>query len=890
MLKGRRFWTFAMVIALCVIVTAGCRRKRSGSTTITGSDIFTTDSFPGGDVQDNNVADDKRAMSMSGQDFVGGSLKVTMNGDRGTGMATYTTTNGFGGSSDGGLYAHYFDGATFTPPVNLRAIDSVGVFPTTTADIIHAFINTEEHVSDDAQARDGDCVIIWRNTDFASGGTDGANIGAFCTYFDVSFAEDVSRNFGFQEFASRFDAQDGAGENVSTIAVVTDGLCGEARWLSGSNSYSYGDQTTDIELIFRQIEDSAAAGANDDQVLFAARMQLDAAIAEDIPLVPTGLVRLGVVGFGASDGGTDAEETQVDQVLLTYNDLLVFRVFSDADFAAGPSTSFTPFDGATAFAGSDTTLQYIDFTLGTGAVGAATSLHAVAVDSLAGEVDENNADFLRQNGSYLTRRSCYGEDEGLAIKVLYFTQYVEDATAVFWTNELNNARLTIAEIDGAGVFLEDAFISVDDVDEDDNVLPTVVDTQISRNGDYIWAAWLARVDITVGVDTDGGTLGLWCNQYITTRPDDDGLFVVPALADTLSGTFNPGVPTVTEPVVLWFGFQGALGYVCGAQSDADVMALFFEQSDGTFDEVDQVVLDADVVPVGVTPVVTTFLWEVFESGDQSYASTVRMNMDLSTNFVAADSGEGGNHFTTYLDDVDGTAIDDFRIFAEKDGIGAGVAEIDSAVTFRNAGAFQTLRLVSTPAGSDIGTFNVVDLEDDDNRYHGSENIHVFFFETRSAENVGAGLALRTRQFRTEDDGVAFGDNFVPNAGTGFEDPFTFDLPGIDPTETPTVNGVAREGNSVGVWFFYMLRLYYQEFGNGNNDDEVGWLHEGEDGFEVSNPFLIDDESEVSIDSVALFTTKSCTCETLEGAIIFWTIEHDDGSETRLRARVRGGND
>ncbi|MCC6740096.1 MAG: hypothetical protein IT452_13700, partial [Planctomycetia bacterium] len=69
MLTGKRFWTLALIFGLCVLATAGCRRKRSRGTTINNtSGVFTTDNFPGASVQDNNVADDKRAFSASTDD------------------------------------------------------------------------------------------------------------------------------------------------------------------------------------------------------------------------------------------------------------------------------------------------------------------------------------------------------------------------------------------------------------------------------------------------------------------------------------------------------------------------------------------------------------------------------------------------------------------------------------------------------------------------------------------------------------------------------------------------------------------------------------------------------------------------------------------------------
>ncbi|NUN49929.1 MAG: hypothetical protein HUU15_13970, partial [Candidatus Brocadiae bacterium] len=67
MMTGRNWWTVALVLGLSLLAVTGCRKKGSRRTTnISGADIFTTDTFPGAEVQDGNVADDKRAFSPSG--------------------------------------------------------------------------------------------------------------------------------------------------------------------------------------------------------------------------------------------------------------------------------------------------------------------------------------------------------------------------------------------------------------------------------------------------------------------------------------------------------------------------------------------------------------------------------------------------------------------------------------------------------------------------------------------------------------------------------------------------------------------------------------------------------------------------------------------------------
>ncbi|NUN48248.1 MAG: hypothetical protein HUU15_05395, partial [Candidatus Brocadiae bacterium] len=56
MLNGSRWWTVALVLGLSLLAVTGCRKKSSRRTTnISGADIFTTDTFPGAEVQDGNV-------------------------------------------------------------------------------------------------------------------------------------------------------------------------------------------------------------------------------------------------------------------------------------------------------------------------------------------------------------------------------------------------------------------------------------------------------------------------------------------------------------------------------------------------------------------------------------------------------------------------------------------------------------------------------------------------------------------------------------------------------------------------------------------------------------------------------------------------------------------
>lgn len=68
------------------------------------------------------------------------------------------------------------------------------------------------------------------------------------------------------------------------------------------------------------------------------------------------------------------------------------------------------------------------------------------------------------------------------------------------------------------------------------------------------------------------------------------------------------------------------------------------------------------------------------------------------------------------------------------------------------------------------------------------------------------------------------------------------------------------------------------------DDQREWLNS--DG--VSDPILVDDDSpENAVTTGRFFVFRTCTCDDLEGAIIFWGKDLDGvAGETRFQVRVR----
>ena len=300
---SKRGRCLVVLFAIAVLVATGCRRSRKSSTVFSSDDdIFTTGDFPGAPVQDGNVADDGRAMSPSGEDVK--NIRCTINGGRGTAMLTYKTDPA-GSSAPVHIYAHYFDGTRWTPPVVLASADATPAAFALEPPIVHAFINTADHASELARDRDGDAVIFWYADDAdgdGAGTADSVNAGLFATYFDATFKDDPSRSYGFQTMAVRVDSEDAAAEDLIEHGIVTDGLCGDSTFASRNSIYQYGDSTTGLVAAWLQAVDNepGLAGA-EDVVLFYAAYDLAQTGPADVPLSPGVATRLPILGFGASD-------------------------------------------------------------------------------------------------------------------------------------------------------------------------------------------------------------------------------------------------------------------------------------------------------------------------------------------------------------------------------------------------------------------------------------------------------------------------------------------------------------------------------------------------------------------------------------------------------------
>lgn len=878
-----RRMTIAIAAVVALAFPCGCRKKKSGNTIIEGNSIFTTDSFPGAPVQNGNVAHDQRAMSPDREAVAGGTC--VMNGDRGTAMQVWLSF------SDGGLppyhaYASYYDGETWTPPVHLAAADADFSYP---VGVQVAFLNTSNHASEAARLRDGDAILVWsaRDTDDDGAGTaDGVNRNLFSTYFNVSQAGDALANYGFQPLGTRMSLLDRAGEDNGTVAIVTDGLCGEHRY-GGGNGYRYGDDTTGIVVAWLSAEDNDTTDPGvEDKALWYSWFDPAAAGDPELPLVPSVASRISVFGYGASDTGMSSEETLIDDRVVVYNNLFFFRVASRAQpFSASPGFDLPATGLNSAYGdpmisnGDDVSLEYVAFNLGTGSW-AGGELASAPKSSTTLDVVESNMAFLVENNTgvfdWNDTPSVYGSDEGLAAVEIYFVDLASDPDAVTdFGNQAIDSELRMAQImESTGALDSIATISVRDTTNFDNIRQGDVSTRISRNGDYIWVMW--HQPFAAGVFMDRRVLAC---QLTTTRPADDGTFVLPPVGTAIS-TPIPLSAEIDGIAVNWSAWQTALGYRCGVQSDPDVMNIAFQHATGADDQVFIAKLRADLSPTPV-PAATVSLFETFTNGLLTDLNTMN---NLYSDFIFTDAGANGDIVAAYVSDVDPTAALDLRLFSRRNGTGAGVVEIDSSTPVRQV-ITQNLRVAVTPPGSSIGVFDLASAEDSPDRPHAASFVHFIFEEANSTEDSGLGQALRTRRFNASDTSTTFAESFVPSAGTAFASPFQLSLPFVDPKDGSDARfvGMAISGDSVGVWFQELGHAYYQEVQDPGDGESTGWrVADG-----VTDPALVDDDSETEIFSVEGLYVYPCTCETLGGAILVWLKIFDVfHPNPRLQVRVR----
>ncbi|MEK7467199.1 MAG: hypothetical protein AAB074_07295 [Planctomycetota bacterium] len=725
------------------------------------------------------------ALSPAGQDYRQ-NLHVTWNGNRDSAIITYTTLTG-------GLWAHHFNGTAYTPGVNIVPAD--GSTASVIGDrVVTAFINTTDHPNDYAKKRDGDALILFTAVDNDNDGAaaaDGKNRALYVAYFDTTYKTWPALEYGFQTTGARISDRDGEEENVICHGVVTDGLIGEARWLNYQYSYKYGDATSGLAMFWSQGENLDGDADIEDMATYAAFFDLGQPGSESLPLVAGPDARLSTLNFGASDSGSTAAQTRVDARYLVYNNVLVLRCAANAA-GLGAEPELWNF-GSTMNQGDDVTLQAVAFDFGTSTVGEARLLHGAPPD--ATDTSENNAMPLRQDGSFLSGgHAMYGPDEGLSRLELVFAELVNGQANVSWGTNANNARIGAVEIDPVtGAVLGHAYLDLEDPAINDSVGSTTADCRLSRNGDYMFVGWLENWNEGAFLDK-----ALWTAQILTPR----GSTAPPAFIDRVGGGLKVNTEIDDFPVT-WFFFEEGLCYVTGAQSNAEVMNIIYEQSCHTDDGIWIGRLTADLDAAPVLPAGSVVLAESFEEGSQPGMGTLN---EEHWGCNGTDSGYDGQPIIFYIKDLPAAGTD-MGMYAEKGGVSPATCRIDRPSTATDM-AMQGVGVAITQAGSLIGPGA---------RTWSSNRVHVMWNEGRSTTGMWAGSGLWTRYWSVGSTASAFADQFTPSAATtpsGTLRPIQLDPEGVlfDITDVQEIHGIARNGNKLGVWLASRGHIWCSEFG------------------------------------------------------------------------------
>ena len=236
----------AFLSAILIVGLTAC-----GSDGISGGTVAAVNTgFPGGPASAHLLATDGGAFNDLSA-IINKGIQVHWNRANGQAIVLYT-------DQQERLFAHYWNGATFTPAVELKGLGqriSTGARndPYVDQDVSLAslddgfggfervrvcFLNTTGHANANAQARNGDAVIAWVRKDneppAGFSANEDSNDRLYASYFDVSAVGTPvagTVRHGFQTLVPPIDfdnQRDGLGNDdyVRTFGFVSDSLCG----------------------------------------------------------------------------------------------------------------------------------------------------------------------------------------------------------------------------------------------------------------------------------------------------------------------------------------------------------------------------------------------------------------------------------------------------------------------------------------------------------------------------------------------------------------------------------------------------------------------------------------------------------------------------------------
>ncbi len=820
---------FALAAALLI---AGCPSE--GDTITYYQANLGYGDFPGGTIEENNLASDGRAFTENSADLE--DMTVFTNWSNGTAMILHHSTDFFG-SGDHQLWASFFDGSSFTPPVEIHApgCDVSADFELKRAFVV--WLNTEGNTADQGRSRNGDAVIVFRRQERDTTGT--SDLRLYNTYFDRSRShlgvdpdnDDV--HWGFDTTAAYLDTD--SNDDVAVFGAVSDSWYSEFFGPAFQRGPMFmepwsGENTTYLGVFWTK--DNGAGG----QSLYTANFDLDDANTAN--------------EFDSESAFTTATTMDVDDQFSdgfwVHDGWLLYIVDLDNE-VSDPNHEL---------------LECTRWDAGTG---------ELASPLVLSRVDPDNAVTAEMT------EWVYGEDHGLGrLYVIWKEEGFVSTTTGSGVHPDKDVMLAV--VDPAGPSVEqdeiDNYVGTDTGDpfDVDNIIAA-----ISRDGSWIGVGWRQ------GYSTAEPTTCLFM-QAIQTVPEGGA---ARTLADSILASpvrMNDDYQENTDiPNVVDWEMQDMMKYSVGFQSDLTRMNVLFVQKPDSADyenfqlrtafldvELGANATTAPTLSTGAGSDSDTKIWE--NDDDHPFWS---VGSDVLENAVALDAG-GGAVYVYFIGDGDGNPLvespgdpHEARLFVW-DGVSATEISGDAADTGESTLGFSNSRQViefqttTTPwkAGTDA---------------HAPSHHHLFIVEERSAP--GSSEALRYRE--VDVDG---------SAGASFWPALTEQPADLDTGEASNVELLLQDGppllrkNTVAVFFSQGGHLYY-------NERTVGGTWYEQNG--LPHPEIVDNLSMHSIvaPEAGFYKTPSVFPETgpidmLSKTMFFFGKQCDDMENVRLFVRVR----
>ncbi|MCI0341189.1 MAG: hypothetical protein L0216_08550 [Planctomycetales bacterium] len=836
-----RFGSFVALSAAAVL-GGGCTEDTKQFITNNTSGTVLPGNFPGAPVPTHNKAGDGMGFSEAGE-FASGNLRYFPSGVGNRGIVLYTTSDG----SNTTLWAHYFDGSSFTPPVSFRGsnINRIppGSDPFYLSEAAVVFVNTP------LGFRDGDAIVVFRwmdLDDFNASTSAGPNVRLHASYFDLSqsgaavSSSDPDVRYGFDTTPMVLDQSDDTAINVTCFAPFSDGLHGGGIFLGDAftviplniNFYFQGDVTNTLGVGFVQ-------GLNAGSTIARPWYRTFDLSASNTTNVFGGVQSLPVDGTMIT--GTDP----VFDYLGVYDGSL-FYVYTDVSAGDGNLvwTVYGSSAATTSFTSPAATVNPTD--------GNANSTSMLGLGTLAGP-DEG-----------LTNLMGVLECRGLTAAAntdIYAVQFFP-ATGTF---SASNDRV---EIDGS-------IGAVGGQPAVQNTLSVV----LNRTGEWALASWIQARSTTAAGN------GLWCRGLQTTRTG-----TAPAINTRITGSstgpghqvdsITTGGATSTDQVQR-LKFQEDVGYrASGVQSDRYSVHVLWQQDESSGPTLDRVrtrkvtfapstgASNPSAPTFGTEDALPDFLNTELNNGG-TVASPGGWPEITGTDGGGA-GGTAGDLITYYVRNITPVASSNpasYRAFQRRAGTSREIGSLIGGSG--SAKECFGLEVTTTPTNPDI-LFSP--------NWAGTTQ-HLFFGEVRDDNPLTAGnniTANRHRFYNKDSTDGTIENRFTPVVSSTIP-PVLVDR---DVSQSSAWAPLATQaGSVVGLYQYQGGHFWYNQF-----DPLTGlWMRSGG----ASDPQLVDHESDTVLGGFGIgfpFPVNDPTL-TLNKFMIFW-VKSPGGTYSRWFVRVR----